>query len=278
MEFWERFKDQSMDVLVSAGMRIAFGLLIFIVGLIAIRYLRKLIFKIIGNSKLDLSLKRFVESLSIVILYALLIFCVGVSLGIKASAFMTALGAASIAVGLALQGSLSNFAGGLLILIFKPFRIGDEVQINGISGVVDDIDILYTRVSDWRGQIYTIPNGKVSNDMVFNLSATGTRRVQIELHFALDEDFDRLRKIITEEMAKYPTALKDQPFQLRFSGFEDYYIKASARCWSTDENYWDVYWGQMEAIKKALEKNNIQLEIPHQKIKMSESENGSAKN
>src|SRR5699024_409445 len=155
-----------------------------------------------------------------------------------ASAFMTALGAASIAIGLALQGRLSNFAGGLLILIFKPFRIGDEVQLNGIWGVIDNIDILYTRVSDWRGQIYTIPNGKVSTEMVFTLSATGIRGIEIELHFAVDEDFDRLRKIIIDEMKKYPTALKDHPFQFRFSGFKDYYIKASARCWSTDENYW----------------------------------------
>lgn len=271
MEFWKRFKEESIEVLVSAGMRIAFGLVIFIIGLILIRYLRRVVFKIIDKSKMDLSLKRFVESLSIVVLYALLIFCVGISLGIKASAFMTALGAASIAIGLALQGSLSNFAGGLLILIFKPFRIGDEVQLNGIWGVVDDIDILYTRVSDWRGQIYTLPNGKVSNEMVLNLSATGVRRIEIELHFALDEDFDRLREIIINEMKKFPKALKDRPFQFRFSGFQDYYIKASARCWSTDANYWEVYWGQMEAIKKALERNNIQLEIPYHKIKMTEN-------
>lgn len=268
ISFWEKLKSDSIEILISAGMRMVMGIIVFIAGIILIRFLKRILKGIIERTSMDLSLKRFTESFGLVVLYALLIFCVGISMGIKASAFLTTLGAISIAVGLALQGSLSNFAGGLLILIFKPFRVGDEVQLNGIWGIVDDIDILYTRVSDWRGQIYTLPNGKVSNEMVLNLSATGLRRIEIELHFAMDEDFDRIREILTNEMKKHPKVIKNRPFQFWLSGFKDYYVKTSARCWATNTDYWEVYYGQLEAIKKILQKNNIQMEIPSQKVKI----------
>src|SRR5699024_10505499 len=130
------------------------------------------------------------------ILYAILIFVVGLVIGVKATSFLAIFGAIGVAVGLGLQGSLSNFAGGLLILVFKPFRVGDEVIVNNIQGEVIDINILYTRMSDWRGEVYTLPNGNVANSAVKNNSADAYRRVQVELHFSYEVDFDRLREII----------------------------------------------------------------------------------
>src|SRR5699024_9839018 len=186
--------------------------------------------------------------------------------------FLGIFGAAGIAIGLALQGSLANFAGGLLILVFKPFKIGDEVEIDGVEGEVIDINILYTRLSDWRGQHYTLPNGNVANNAVKNNTAEQFRRVQIELHFGHNEDFDRLREIITSTMIKHPGVVQDKPFQLWISNIQEYYIKTSARCWCKSDEYWGVYWAQEEAIKKALEENGIKLATPKQRIDLPKQE------
>src|SRR5699024_12558772 len=167
-----------------------------------------------------------------------------------------------VAVGLGLQGSLSNFAGGLLILVFKPFRVGDEVIVNNIQGEVIDINILYTRMSDWRGEVYTLPNGNVATSAVKNNSADAYRRVQVELHFSHEEDFDRLREIITAEMNKNPDVDQDRPFQLWISSFETYYLKTSARCWCKTEEFWGVYWAIEESLKKVLAEHDIKLAIP----------------
>ncbi len=275
--FWTHLQDKSVDVLMTMGTRVIYAAIVLIIGLILIRLIMRLIRKIMDKSKTELSLRTFIESLSIALLYAILIFVIGLTVGIKATAFMTIFGAAGIAIGLALQGSLANFAGGLLILVFKPFKIGDEVIVNGIEGEVKDINILYTRIHDWRGEVYTLPNGNVANSAVRNNSAEELRRVQIELHFSFDEDFDRLREIITTEMKKHPDVIQEKPFQLWISNFQDYYIKTSARCWCKNVEYWGVYWDIEEKLKKVLEKNNIKLAIPKQDIYLPEGPRGGGK-
>ncbi len=272
--FLQHLQEKSMEILYTLGSRLIYAIIVLIIGLIVIRLLMRLLKKIMDKANTELSLRSFIESLSIAFLYAILVFVVGLSLGMKASAFMTIFGAAGIAIGLALQGSLANFAGGLLILVFRPFKIGDEVIINGIEGEVKDINILYTRVHDWRGQVYTLPNGTVSNSAVKNNTAEELRRVQIEFHFSFNEDFDRLREIITSEMKKNPDVIQEKPFQLWINNFQDYYIKTSARCWCKSKDYWGVYWAIEESLKKVLEKNNIKLAIPKQDIYLPEGPRG----
>lgn len=264
--FWEHLQNQFTHFLFEFGAQAIYAIITFVIGILFIKFTMKIIRKIMNRSRTELSLRSFIDSFCIVLLYAALIYVVGRILGIKASAFLTIFGAAGIAIGLALQGSLSNFAGGLLILVFKPFKIGDEVVIDGIQGVVQDINILYTKINDWRGQVYTMPNGKVSNNSVKNNSADQYRRVEISLRFSFDEDFDNLRKIITEAMKELPLACQDRPFQLWLNSFEEYYLNVSARCWAKTTEYWEVYWGQIEIIKKTLEKNKISLTIPKQKV------------
>lgn len=268
--FFQGFLDKSLSLLYSFGMRLIYAVIVLIIGLLLIKFMKRILDKWLQRSDMELSLKRFLESLNLVVLYGILIFLIGLTFGVQVSSFMTLLGAAGIAIGLALQGSLSNFAGGILILLFKPFKIGDEVELEGIEGIVDDIDILYTRISDWRGQIYTLPNGKVSNVMVKNNSATGLRRVEISLRFPLDTDFDQLRALLTDKMKDYPNVLTDRPIQLWLRGIKEYYLDVSARCWCTDGNYWGVYWGQVEHIKKVLEEEGIKFAVPTQEVALRE--------
>lgn len=265
--FVEHFKTIVKDIIYSFGPKLIFAIITFVIGIFLIKLIRGIIMRLLKRAKADLSVQSFMQSMSTALLWGILFFVVGLILGIKASLFITIFGAAGIAIGLALQGSLSNFAGGLLILIFKPFKIGDEVVIEGVEGYVEDINMLYTHVNNWRGEVFSIPNGNVSNNLVRNNSAEEYRRIQIELHFYHDEDIDELREIITSVMKKHPRASAERPFQLRVNSFQDYYIKTSARCWSRTEEYWDVYWDQEEAIKKALAEKGIKLAIPMQAIK-----------
>lgn len=264
--FWENMKSATQHFIFSFGPRLIYAAIALVIGLICIKIVRNLILRLMRKANADLSIQGFIKSITTAMLWAILIFIVGIILGVKASAFFTMFGAAGIAIGLALQGSLSNFAGGLLILIFKPFKVGDEVIIDGVQGYVEDINILYTSVNNWRGEVFTMPNGKVSNNMVRNNSADKYRRVQIELHFNHDVDIDELRKIIISTMKKHPKTIAKKPYQFWVSSFEDYYIKTSARCWCKTDIYWEVYWDQEEAIKKALAEKGISLAIPKQAI------------
>lgn len=262
--FFKVLQDKTVDFIYDFGPRLIYALIALIIGVIIIKLTQKLIGRLMLRTKTDPSLRSFLRSIGTVILWSILIFIIGLILGVKASAFFTVFGAAGIAIGLALQGSLSNFAGGLLILIFKPFRVGDEVIINGVQGYVEDINILYTKVNNWRGEVFTMPNGQVSNNMVRNNSAKKYRRVQIELHFEHKADVDKLREIIISTMKKHPKTIATQPYQFWVNSFQDYYIKTSARCWCNTEDYWEVYWAQEEAIKKALEAEGVELAIPKQ--------------
>lgn len=262
--FWQGLITKTVEEFNAFLPRLIYAAIFLVIGIFVIRLLMSFLKRIMIKAKTELSVRSFIESMSIAICYALLAYVVGRTLGIQALNFTAIFTGATVTIGLALQGSLSNFAGGLLILFFKPFKIGDEVQIGDVEGEVSDINILYTKVHNWRGEYYTLPNGKVSNEVVKNNSSDEYRRVQIELHFSHDEDFDRLREIVTETMKQHPEVALDRPFQLWISNFQDYYIKASARCWCKTSQYWGVYWAQEEAIKKALQKHGIKLQIPRQ--------------
>lgn len=272
--FWEQLETKTINFLFEFGPRLIASVIILVIGIFAIRLLMRTLRKIMDKTHTELSVRTFIESLSIALSYAILIYIIGRQLGIAATTFLGVFGAAGIAIGLALQGSLSNFAGGLLILLFKPFKVGDEVTIGDVEGEVAEVNILYTRVSNWRGEYYTMPNGHVANNVVKNSTDETYRRVHVDLQFALDEDFDRLREIITTTMKKNSQTIQERPYQLWISKFEDYYIKTSARCWCKSDDYWGVYWSLEEEIKKALEANGIKLQVPKKEVVYREEERG----
>lgn len=265
-EFWHNLVKHSKDILMSFGMKLVYAIIVLIIGLFLIKLLRGLITKVMEKKKVDLSLQSFVKSLSSIVLYIFLFLAIGFVFGMDTTAFLGIFGAAGIAIGLALQGSLANFAGGVLILLFRPFKIGDKVIIDGEFGVVEEIDILYTRLKSYSGFYYIIPNGKVSNMKIENRAISPELRVQIELHFSFDEDVDKLREIITTTMQKHTDLIEGKPVQFWVSSMEDSYMKTSARCWTGTWDYWAVYWDQIEAIKKALEANDIKFAIPKTEV------------
>lgn len=266
---WTQLKDALLEFLFHFGPTLIYAVVALVLGIFVIKFIMGMLRRVMEKAHLEPTLKTFLQSLGVFVLYALLIFVVGIILGIEASSFLAMFGAAALAIGFALQGSLANFAGGVLILAFKPFKLNDLVYINEHLGIVHEIDILYTRIKTFDGRIITMPNGVVANNDMDNRSSEPYRRVEINLNFSFEEDFDELREIITNALKVHPDLVKDEPIQVWLTGMGDYAMKVSARCWSSSDDFWTVYFDQMEAVKKALDKNDIHLAIPKRAIYQS---------
>lgn len=265
-DFWVEVKDRFLNFLMEIGPNILYAVVALLIGVFIIKLLMRLLKRVLKKSKVELSLKTFIESLSVFALYGVLFFIIGSILGIKTTSFLAIFGAAGIAIGLALQGSLSNFAGGVLILVFKPFRVGDLIQVNSNLGNVVKIDILYTRIKTFDGRIITMPNGNLANSDVDNRTMEDVRRIDLSLKFNFDTDIDEVRKIILESMEKHPKVLKRPESDVWLDSIGDYEMKITARSWVKSQEYWPAYWEQLEAVKKALDKNGIEIPIPRRVV------------
>ncbi|MGB2087753.1 MAG: mechanosensitive ion channel family protein [Psychroflexus salarius] len=248
------------------GLLVIYALLTFIIGVFIIKIIRRLLKRILVKSQIELSLRTFIESLSAFILWGLLFVIVGSILGIKATSFLAIFGAAGIAIGLALQGSLSNFAGGVLILVFKPFKVGDLIKVKSNLGYVIKIDILYTRIRTFDGRIITMPNGNLANSDVDNRSMNNLRRVDLDLKFAFEIKTEAIRPIILEAMKKHPLIEKQPEPDVWLEELGESEIRVTARSWVKSEYYWPTYWEQLEAVKTALDEQGIETPIPRRII------------
>ncbi|MEQ8908370.1 MAG: mechanosensitive ion channel [Vicingaceae bacterium] len=269
-----QLKERFFAILLDIGPLIVYAIVSFIAGIFLIKLIMRLLKRALKKSNIELSLKTFIESLSIFILYGLLFFAIGSILGIKSTSFLAIFGAAGIAVGLALQGSLSNFAGGILILVFKPFRVGDLIKVGDKLGEVQKIDILYTRIKTFDGRIITMPNGGVSNSDVDNRTAEQYRRIDLVLKFSFEEDIDRLRKIIVEALSQHPKVANHLDVDVWLEEIREYDMKVMARCWVESVEYWPLYWEQLEAVKKALDQAGIEIPIPKKEVHQAKEKEG----
>jgi small conductance mechanosensitive channel len=187
-------------------------------------------------------------------------------MGVEMTSFVAILGAAGLAVGLALQGSLSNFAGGVLILMFKPFKVGDTVEAQGTTGEVESIDILYTKIKNFDNKLVTLPNGILANNLIINYSEKSTRRVDMKVGIAYGTDIKKARKIILEVLNKDERVHKDPEPVVHFNNFGENSLDLTIRSWANTEDLWPVYWENLEAIKEAFEANNIGVPHPQRDV------------
>ncbi len=261
-----KIKSDLWSFLLQVGPKFLYAIACLVIGIILIKLLRRILKRLLHKSNLELSLISFVESLSSFVLYALLFFAIGSVIGIDSTSFLAIFGAVGIAIGLALQGSLSNFAGGLLILVFKPFKIGDLIKVNDKLGEVIKIDILYTRIKTFDGRIITMPNGNVSNSDVDNRTMEKYRRIDLKLKFNYDEDFDNLRRIIVEAMLQNSKVVKKFETDVWMDEIGEYEVKVVARSWVESVEYWPMYWEQLEAVKKALDQAGIEIPYPRRTV------------
>lgn len=264
-----KLKEKLLDFAIDVGPDILLGIVILFVGIIGIRLVMVLIRKSFRKYDVEPSLATFIKSLTKFMLYALLFVTVGTTLGIKTSSFVALIGAAGLAIGLALQGSLANFAGGVLILMFKPFKVDDLIWVNDNMGTVISIDILYTRLRTFDNRIITMPNGRLANSDIDNRTMQDKRRIDLELKLSYKTDIKKARKIIVDAMKKHPTILQEPKPDMWLDEFREYDMKIAARCWVKPEDWWPVYWEQLEAIKEALDREGIEIPVPKQEVEFS---------
>ncbi|PKR79726.1 mechanosensitive ion channel protein MscS [Brumimicrobium salinarum] len=268
-EFFIEIEEKLIGFLWDIGPTVIKAVIALLIGIVVIKIVKRILNRIMRKANTELSLRTFVDSLATFILYGLLFATIGIIIGIEATSFIAAFGGAAIAVGLALQGSLANFAGGVLILVFKPFRVGDLIKVNEVLGFVEKIDILYTRVTTYDGRMITMPNGNVANSDIDNRTINQTRRVEITIRVGHDEDIDQVISICENVMKSHAAIMKDPEADAWLDEIEDYCLRFTVRGWTEWEEYWPVYWEQLAVIKKELAKAGIKIAIPKREINYS---------
>lgn len=237
--------------------------LILIIGLWFAKKIVKITQKIMAKRGVDITLQTFLGDLFGWTL-KILIFITAISqIGIETTSFIAILGAAGLAVGLALQGSLANFAGGALIMIFKPFKVGDLIEAQGEIGVVKEIQIFVTKIISPGNKLVIIPNGILSNGNIKNYTEEGKLRVDLTFGVGYDEDIKKTKEVLLEVMLNNPKVLKDPAPSVNVSELADSSVNFAVRPWATPEDYWDVYFGIIEEGKYALDNAGIEIPYPH---------------
>ncbi len=259
----DTYIDKIKHLIVEYSPRIITALVILIVGLIVIGFVVKTSKKLMQKRGVDISLQQFLGSLIGWGLKALLFVSVISQLGVATTSFAAILGAAGLAIGLALQGSLSNFAGGALIMIFKPFKIGDLIEAQGIVGVVKEIQIFTTQLNTPENKLAIIPNGTLSNGNILNYTAEGTLRVNLTIGVSYDADIKKTKEILLKVLTDNPKVLKDPAPSVNVSELADSSVNFAVRPWATTNDYWDVYFSTTENVKLALDKAGIEIPYPH---------------
>lgn len=260
----EKYLEIGESFLEKYGPGILSALLILIIGLFIIKMIVKLAKKVMKKSNVDLTLQKFLGNLLSWALKILLIVTVITQLGVETTSFAAILGAAGLAVGLALQGSLANFAGGVLIMIFKPFKIGDLVEAQGEIGVVKEIEIFTTKLTGLSNKEIIIPNASLSNGNIVNYSTEGTRRVDLVIGVSYDADIKQTKEVLMNVLTSNPKVLKYPAPAVTVSELADSSVNFAVRPWCNTEHYWDVYFEATENIKLALDQANIEIPYPHQ--------------
>lgn len=214
---------------------------------------------------------RFLLSVVRILLNMLVVISAAIELGIPSATFITILGSAGLAIGLSLQGSLSNLAGSLILMLFKPFRVGDYVDAGGVSGTVEEINIFYTVIRTVDNKLVTCPNGSLSNANITNYSKQETRRVDLVFSAAYDCDVEQVRQLIFDQALQHPLILHDpEPF-VRLSACASSSMDFTARLWCKNEDYWTVYFDMLESVKKAFDEQGIEIPYPQMDVHVKNS-------
>lgn len=241
---------------------VLFALVVFVAGHFMIKYATGRINKIVDKGKFDDTLKPFIKSFTSAALKILLIVAVISILGIETSSFVALFGTAGLAIGLAFQGTLSNFAGGVLILITKPFKVGDFIEANGFSGTVEGIQILYTNLVTPDNRVIHIPNGSLSNASIMNYSEKPFRRFEHNFRVAHDADHEKIVRVLTEVVESHPLILDDPKPFVRMTAHSESALIYTVRAWAKSEDFWTASYDVVEQVKKRFDEEGISIPYP----------------
>jgi small conductance mechanosensitive channel len=251
---------------IEFGINLVLALLIFYVGKLVVNLIVRGTAKVMQAQEVDKTLQTFVCNLERMVLMVIVIIAAIGQLGIQTTSFIAIFGAAGLAVGLALQGSLSNFASGVLIVLFRPYKVGDFIEGAGISGVVVEVQILTTVVKTGDNKQIIVPNGQIMNSIITNYSANDQRRVDMVVGVSYDDDLDKVRSTLQELIDADDRILDEPACTIAVSALADSSVNFVVRPWVKTADYWGVMFDMTEAIKKRFDKEGISFPFPQQDV------------
>ena len=259
--------------LISFGIKVVFALVFFFIGRIVIRWIRKLVRKSMQRSGADKGVEQFVDSLLKFSLYFLLLFMFGTKFGIDASSVAALIASGGVAIGLAMQGSLSNFAGGVLILLLKPFEVGDYIieDTNKNEGTVKEIQIFYTKLTTIDNKTIVIPNGILTNNSLTNATAKDERRLDLKVDISYDADLKKAKAMIMDVLNDDPAVLREDEIVVFVDELGESSVVLGARAWTKSADFWQAKWRILENIKEKMDEN--QIEIPYRQLTVHMNKN-----
>lgn len=246
------------------GVRVLLAFVVFFVGMQLIKIVRKIVRKSLERGNADKGVIQFLDSFIKAALYILLLFMIGSGFGLDAASVVAILGSAGVAIGLAVQGSLSNFAGGVLILLLKPFKIGDFIKVGstGNEGTVLEIQLFYTKLATPDNHVAIIPNGTLSNSNVLNMNMLAERRLDIPVSISYHADIRTAREVMLKVLEKDEKVLQAFDRKVFVEELADSGVNLKMRCWVKNEDYWETRWRITEAVKYALDDAGIEIPYP----------------
>lgn len=261
-----RFIENNIPNIISFGIKVLLALIFFFVGGKIIKWIRKIVRRSFERTGADTGVMQFVDSMLKFGLYALLIFMIATNFGVESSSVAALIASAGVAVGLALQGSLSNFAGGILILLLKPFAVGDYIAVTqeGIEGTVKEIQIFYTKMATVDNQTVVVPNSILTSNSLTNVTARPERKLDLKVGISYDADMKKAKQIVEDMLHSDPSVIQDEEIMVFVSDLADSAVIIGLRAWVKTEEYWATRWRLLEQIKTAFDE--AQIEIPYNQL------------
>lgn len=261
------YSEKANELLFTYGPKALMALVVLLVGLWLINMLGRAMVRVLKKRDVDDSLIPFLRALCTTLLKVMLVISVVQMVGIQTTSFIAVLGAAGLAIGMALSGTLQNFAGGVMILIFKPFKVGDMIESQGHTGTVKAIRIFNTVLNTVDNKTVILPNAPVSTDSLVNYSTENTRRIDLKFGIGYAEDIDRARAAVNSVIGANGRILKDPESQVLVSELADSSVKLEVRVWVNTADYWDVYFATIEQVKKRFDAERITIPFPQMDVR-----------
>ena len=258
----EQLMKVLMDSGIDLGKRIVTAVIVFLIGRIIIGLLNKLFRKILIRRNVELSIRTFLGSMVNILLTVLLIISVVGALGVETTSFAALLASAGVAIGMALSGNLQNFAGGLMVLLFKPYKVGDVIEAQSVSGTVKEIQIFHTILTTFDNKVIYVPNGALSSGVITNYSNQATRRVDWVFGIEYGEDYERVKSVIERLAARDERILTDPLPFIALHALADSSVNVTLRAWVKSEDYWGVYFDMNQKVYETFNKEGISFPFP----------------
>ncbi len=255
---------------IELGKSIIGAIIIYVIGRFLIKQINHLVAKLLEKRKLEISATTFLKSLLNILLNLILAFAIVSKLGVETTSFTAILASAGVAIGMALSGNLSNFAGGLIILVFKPFKVGDFIEAQGVSGAVKEILIFHTILSTPDNRIIYIPNGSLSSNTVINYSKENIRRAEWNFGIEYGEDFEKVKAVLEDIIASDKRILKDPAPFIALGSLSASSVDVKVRVWMKSSDYWDVYFDMNKVVYEKFNKASIGFPFPQLTIHQAE--------